>query len=154
MFSTKPSVVSLLWVKKRSGPLSKSVGATAGNHNLRPLSNHTNYTLLCLVVSERASDWVSVSPLPFFVSRCLYPATRVCIDAFGSMSTHVLMLCVFVPCAWRCQRQCARALFMCPYVYCKWPCNHCHTWPFVLPGGLVCWLVPALPFRQVLLPYT
>lgn len=44
MFSTKLSMVSFVRANIRSGLLSKSVGATAGNHNLRPLSNHTNYT--------------------------------------------------------------------------------------------------------------
>lgn len=52
MFSSKLSRASLLWANERSGLFSESVGTTAGHHNLRPLSNHTNYTPLYLVVSE------------------------------------------------------------------------------------------------------
>ena len=119
----------IFWANKRSGLLFKSVGATAGNHNLRPLSNHTNCTPLCLVVSKCVCDCVC---------NCLYPATRVCVHVSGSMSTRLPMLCVLVHSVCWCQRECTCIVCVCVCLYCKWSCNHCHTWPFVLPGGLVC----------------
>lgn len=33
-------------------------------------------------------------------------------------------------------------------------CNHCHPWPSVITSRLVCWLLPALLFSQVLLTGT
>lgn len=79
MFSSKLSRASLLWANERSGLFSESVGTTAGHHNLSPLSNHTNYTPLYLVVSE----WLRFFFLFFFffgyVCQCLL-AARVHLD--------------------------------------------------------------------------
>lgn len=33
-------------------------------------------------------------------------------------------------------------------------CNHCHPWPSVITSRLVCWLLPALLFSQLLLTGT
>lgn len=133
--ATKPSVgFFLLAKKKRSGLLFKSVGATAGNHNLRPLSNHTNYSSCVRVCA----------------CHCLNLVT-ICVDTHGSRShtcahaVRVSTLCVCVG---------VSALFVCMYVCCSRSCNHCHARPSVLAGRLVRWLVPALPFSQVLLPCT
>lgn len=94
MFSANPSVVSFLRANKRSEQLSKSAGAAAGNHNLRPLSNHSNYTILCLVVSCFFS-------LPFSCATVYMKISShhgLWVEAFGRTST-LNMLCMLVPCS-------------------------------------------------------
>ena len=135
----------IFWANKRSGLLFKSVGATAGNHNLRPLSNHTNCTPLCLVVSECVRLCVQL-----FISS----HQGLCTRFWQHVHTSTHAVCVSTFCVLVSAWMHVHCLCVCVCLYCKWSCNHCHTWPFVLPGGLVCWLVPALPFSQVLLPHT
>lgn len=133
-FLTRHRKVCLVWTNKRSGLLSKSVGTAAGYHNLRPLSNHTNCAFsLLLSDSLFISSHQGACTILARVSTHFYAMGWFYISS-GVWACNSLLLC-----ACTCLKKCLQ--------------SYTHN-PFVLSGGLVHWLVPALPFRQVLLPCT
>lgn len=89
--------------KPRSGLFSESVGAKAGNHNLRPLSNHTNYSLLSSHQGMCRHFWQRVHTCRHAVCRRQCTCIVCVVSGPAIIVTHGLLSSAVDQCADQCQ---------------------------------------------------